>query len=633
MVASTPSTCCDITAETMIPDLLRDHPQTRCVLDRHGLKGCGGRLGPVESIGFFARAHGVDQQQLLSEIHAMLQQPASPPPPQPALPSVADTIYRRYFLAGIGLILTAGATWGAWLLWQIGLTGTFTGVSVHHVNAHGHAQIYGWVGLFIMGFAYQAFPRIWHTTLPRPRLAVAAFALMGLGLIIRTIGMTAYTAGGYALGAAMTGGVLQMLAIGIFIGQIVAAYRGGDAKLSPYVAFIFGALFFFGAQAGLDLWHTYTTMTATTKEQLVWYISTYQAPLRDLQIHGLALFMIFGVSLRMLPALFNLPQINLRRAWWALVILLAAVIGESVVFILYRHSGNHAVARLLMIPWIMLAIGCWMVAGPWKLWKPLPVQDRSAKFIRAAYGWLGVSMVMLLLLPVYQTISGIPFSHAYYGAIRHAITVGFISLMIMGMAAKVVPTLNGADPRKLSPLWGPFILINLGCLLRVSLQTLTDWHPVFFAVVGISGVLEVTALAWWGAHLARIMYHGMRRERDPDPAKPIAGDRPATIERDMRVTDVLGWFPETASVFDNYGFTLLRNPVARRTVARGVTLEQAARLRGVDVETFVASLRRKAGLEACNECTHTDVGGPCDPTSGCATHRTVSTAQSVPTGH
>ena len=175
------------------------------------------------------------------------------------------------------------------------------------------------------------------------------------------------------------------------------------------------------------------------------------------------------------------------------------------IFIAYRFTSNHALAAMLMIPWLMLAVGCWMVAAPWRLWRPLPVKDRSGKFVRAAYAWLAVSLVMLLMLPVYQAATGIKFSHAYYGAIRHAITVGFISLMIMGMAAKVVPTLNGVDPRKLSPLWGPFILINLGCFLRCSLQTLTDAHPAFFAAVGISGLLEVTALALWGAHLARIM--------------------------------------------------------------------------------------------------------------------------------
>lgn len=598
MITSTPqSQSCNgsgISSETMIPDLFREHPQARCVFDRHGLEGCGGRLGPVESIGFFAKAHGVDQQQLLSEIHAMLEKPASAPPPPPSEPSVGDTIYRRYFMGGIWLILTAGATWGAWLLWQIGVRGNFTGVSIHHVNAHGHAQIYGWVGLFIMGFAYQAFPRIWHTRLHRPQLAVAAFVLMALGLVIRTIGMTAINLGGYAMTAAMLGGALEMLAIGIFIAQMIGVYRTGDAKLSPYVAFIFGGLFFLVAQGVMDLWHTYMTMTAATRDALLWQIATYQAPLRDLQIHGLALFMIFGVSLRMLPALFNVPQINNRRAWWALAILFTAVVGEAAWFIVYRHTGNHALAGVLMVPWLMLAIGCWMIAGPWKLWRPTPVQDRSAKFVRAAYGWLAISMVMLLLLPVYQVISGIPFSHAYYGAIRHAITVGFISLMIMGMAAKVVPTLNGVDPRNLSPLWGPFILINLGCFLRVSLQTLTDWHLGFFMAVGISGTLEVTALGWWGGHLAAIMRRGKRLEREPEPAASEDDAPPCTIEADMRVTDVLHWFPETAAVFDSYGFTLLRNPIARRTVARGVTIAQAARLREVDVDTLLASLRSAA---------------------------------------
>ena len=41
---------------TMIPDLLEVAPQLRGILDRYGLQGCGGRMGPVESVGFFARA-------------------------------------------------------------------------------------------------------------------------------------------------------------------------------------------------------------------------------------------------------------------------------------------------------------------------------------------------------------------------------------------------------------------------------------------------------------------------------------------------------------------------------------------------------------------------------------------------
>jgi hypothetical protein len=586
----------ELTLDLMVPDLLRAHPHARSVLDAYGLRGCGGLLGPAETLRFFARTHGVDGQRLLRELH---RSAATPPPAaryvaDPA--GVADTIYRRYFLAAIVLIVTAGATWGAWLLWQIGFAGKFTGVSIHHVNAHGHAQIYGWVGLFIMGFAYQAFPRIWHTTLAGPTWAVAAFALMAFGLVVRTAGMTAAGATEHATCAAMVGGAAELAAVAIFAAQVLVTFRRSPAAVEPYVGFAFMAVLWFVAQALLDVWHTWTTMTAATQKELLWYVATYQAPLRDLQIHGLALFMILGVSMRMLPALFDVPPVPPRRAWWALGVLTAAVVGEAVVFVAYRWTQNHALAALLMVPWLMLAAGCAMAALPWRLWRPMKVRDRSGKFVRAAYAWLAASLLMLLLLPAYQALSGMPFSHAYYGATRHAITVGFVSLMIMGMAAKVVPTLNGVDPRRLPQLWAPFVLVNAGCFLRVSLQTLTDWHPAFFMAIGISGVMEVTGLGWWGLHLARIMLRGRREIAGDDTA--THADAPDHVAGDMFVADVLRWFPETADVFDRYGFTPLRSAVARRTIARGVTLAQAATLRRVPLRNLVSDLAATAGVGA-----------------------------------
>jgi hypothetical protein len=293
----------------------------------------------------------------------------------------------------------------------------------------------------------------------------------------------------------------------------------------------------------------------------------------------------------MLPALFGVPAVPAKRAWRALWILLIAVVLEIAVFLAYRYSGTHAIAALLLVPWIMLAAGSWTVAAPFRLWRRPPVRERSMKFVRAAYAWLAVSMVMLLLLPVHQAVSGIPFSHAYYGSIRHAITVGFVSLMIMGMAAKVVPTLNGRDTRQLSALWGPFVLVNVGCFLRVSLQALTDVHPIFFAAVGVSGVLEVSGLAWWGAGLVKIMIDGRRAAAD---AAAPASARPQHLRADHHVADIVAWYPQTLEVFGAFGFTLLANPVLRRTLARGVSLRQAAAMRELDLDQLVAALNAAA---------------------------------------
>jgi hypothetical protein len=417
---------------------------------------------------------------------------------------------------------------------------------------------------------------------------------MTTGLIVRTIAITAGEAWTLAPAVALFGGFLQLIAVGVFTSHIVLTFARSGARLEPYVGFVIAALCWFVLSTMVSVWHTWNTMTVQTVDALVWYVATYQSPLRDLQIHGLALFMILGVSQRMLPAFYELPHTPRRRAWLALGVLIAAVLGDVVLFLLARWTGNRGFMALMPLPRAALATGCAMLVVPWRLWRPFTISDRSAKFVRAAYAWLGISLAMLLLSPVYLYAylhlggpRSIPFSHAYAGAIRHAITVGFISLMIMGFAAKVVATLNGIDSRSLSSLLGPFLLVNTGCLLRVVMQPLTDWSPDIHRLLGISGTLEVAGLAWWGLGVAAIIVRGKYATRGPGrPTEP----RPARIEGRHRVADVLDWYPETEPVFLERGFTAIRQALLRETLARQVTLAQAAGLRGVTLDEFVAAI-------------------------------------------
>src|SRR4029079_6097538 len=117
-----------------------------------------------------------------------------------------------FFTAGIAVALTLGASWGVWLLWGIGSARRFTGVSIHQVNAHGHAQVFGWVGLFVMGFAYQMFPALWQRRLLAPRLAPLVFGAMVLGIAVRTVAMTAVGAR-WAVPTVVAGGALEFAAI------------------------------------------------------------------------------------------------------------------------------------------------------------------------------------------------------------------------------------------------------------------------------------------------------------------------------------------------------------------------------------------------------------------------------------
>ena len=137
-----------------------------------------------------------------------------------AAPSLADALYRPFFLAGIAVVLTLGAVWGAYLLLQIGLRGSFVAAGLHEINAHGHAQIFGWVGLFVMGFAYQAFPRFKHTSLVCPQLAVVTLVMLLTGLFARSLAQPLVANMPWLWWIAVAGSVLEIVAVTLFVALI-----------------------------------------------------------------------------------------------------------------------------------------------------------------------------------------------------------------------------------------------------------------------------------------------------------------------------------------------------------------------------------------------------------------------------
>jgi hypothetical protein len=599
-----------IDGQLTIPELLRVAPQVRPVLDRYGLKGCGGVLGPAESLAFFARAHEVPLARLLEELRDAAR-PVSQPMPLPLAdsPSRSDAIYRPFFKAGIAVTLTLGAVWGAYLLLRIAVSGSFTTAGLHEVNAHGHAQIFGWVGLFVMGFAYQAFPRFKHTTLAHPNLAFASFGMMLAGVVGRSLLEPVAGTMAWARSAAVAASILEVLAITLFIGILAATWRAADKPLAFNDYYIVSSLVWFFVQAIYEAVYLVATLRVSGRDELVGLVATWQAALRDAQIHGFALLMILGVSQRIFHHFYGLPAPNRRLSLVALVCLNAAILGEVLGLIL--HSGGGFIWIGVWYASVLVLAGTVAVlVWDWHIFAAADEPDRTLKFLRTAYAWLLVSLVMLVLLPVHQRIlipwlaSGseaahLHFSHAYFGAARHAVTVGFISLMIVGVAARVVPTLNGVDPLKLSELWVPFVFLNAGCAMRVIGQALTDFIPAAFFVAAISGVLEVLGLTWWGIHLWRIMSGCFGVELPEIPAY-LAADGAITVND--RVGAVLERYPFLLDTFLAFGFRPLANPLLRRMMARHVTVASACRHLGVEVEPLIAVLNearaRQEGLAA-----------------------------------
>jgi len=508
-----------ITENTTVAEVVQAVPGARQVFDKHGLHGCGGAHGPTEPLSFFASVHQVDLKALLDELNAEAHRPQERYVYQESL---EDYIYRRFFKAGIAIVLTVGALWGAVNLAQIALGKSFLQLHlVQSIHAHAHAMIFGWVGLFVMGFAYQSFPRFKNTTLWRPDLANLSFYLMLAGIVARmSAELLIRREPGIALG--FFSGAVELIAIVLFLTVLYRTARKSLEPHNPYERFIVASFLWFLAQALLSDFFFFAKATASGEQQLIRRIALIDGPLRDMQLLGFAALIIAGVSQRFVPLVYGLKRPKKDRQSPIFAIMNIALVLDIISYVAVLTTGSLAwgigleIAYLLMPVWaVLLALQLGVFSKPTQ-------PDRTFKFIRAAYIWLIIANGMMPFFLLYGIATHQGFAHAYMGAHRHAFTVGFISLMIMGVAARVVPILAGVDARKLSKLWGPFLLITLGCSGRVLLQIATDFFPnVAYQLVGFTGFIEVAALAWWGIALWRVM-NMARTER----AKVLAGPFP-----------------------------------------------------------------------------------------------------------
>jgi hypothetical protein len=586
-----------ITGESYLPDVVSRYPSTRAVFDRYGLQGCGGPLGPFEQVGWFARLHGVAIDKLLVELNEAAR--VSAPVAAEFSPSIGDTIYRPFFLAGIATVLTLGCVWGAINLFTIGVKESFNAISYSWVLAHGHAMVFGFVGFFIMGFAYQAIPRFKHTALWRPRLAFSTLPLMIAGIILQTV---AHLSSPPSFSLEILASVIQMLAVVIFAGVMVKTIHRA-CKPEMYDRFLYAALawFLIAAIANPVIFKLFEL--PGTREQLLFNLATFNIPYRDVQLLGLAVVMILGISLRLLPHAYGFREPSSRWVSFLFWGVNASIFAGVLFFIAGMTSRSPWLLTLQWLAAVVLLVIAVATPFQYRLFAAVPASesDRGLKFIRAAHVWFIVATAMLVFTPIYNfgiymplTGSHSPFSHAFFGAYRHALTVGFIMMMIVGVSSKVVPTLSGIDVKRTNSLWPTFVLLNLGNLTRVSFQIATDFSPAAYPVMGISGFIEVVGLTLWGYELFSNIRVGKKLEKESGAFK---FSEHFEITPDTKVGEVLARYPQSLEIFIRSGFPLLRNPVLRKTMARAITIEQACRREGVDLAGLLAELKQLAEHE------------------------------------
>jgi hypothetical protein len=571
-----------ISREMELPAILSRYPACRAVFDRYGLTGCGGELGPAEPLWFFARAHRVDEVRLIAELQEAARTGGLQPDQPRFAPGPADTIYRRFFKAAIVTMFTFGCVMGGVNLAVMAARHQLASLDLRAVTwAHAHAQIAGWVTFFVMGFAYQAVPRFKFTTLWRPRLACATMWVYAPALAVRAIADLFLPARAWLV-AGTIAGCLEWLAAATFVLIIAQTLRQPDQPREPYERFLIAALGWMLAAFAFDTWVFVQTAGVSGYRGWVNFIGRVDAPWRDLQLLGFAGTMILGVSQRFLPFIYGFREVGRRTSALVFWLWNASVAGNIVAYSFLVRTKMPVWGAALELSILGLLASMVILARAFGVFTVKVDRDRSLRFIQAAWAWGLTALVLFALMPAYTVFKGVVFSHAYFGGYRHAFTVGFISLMIVGVSSKIVPVLGGLSPAQVGTLRATFWLVNIGNTMRVVFQILTDSYSWAYPVMAASAWIEVAGLAIWAFDLWSAM------GRRPQVAASCGA---VQVSLEARVADVASAYPETIPVFLQFGFTMITNPLMRQTVARSVTLEQVCRLRRVDAQALIAALR------------------------------------------
>lgn len=416
-------------------------------------------------------------------------------------------IYRPFFLAAIFCVLTVGCLLGAVALHGIGQSESYISSAWSpYILAHANSQLFGWVGFFVMGFALQQHaPTIARSGLFH-RLAWASLLLMAAGIALRFVAEPLST--GYAdfwvpMGVAACG--LQAASVAAFIFNMGFTRHRTGAKAGWQTWFVFTSLFWLvvaGFAEPFVFWFTHQQ----DRLESIMFVARWYPALREAQFLGFVAMMIFGVSLVKLNSCFGAREPNAVYGRTAFVMwttgLLLRLSGWLIAFDREFAPGSQS---LHVLGGAVLTYAAVLLVLASRIFEPLSESFRSHKFVRGAFAWLLISGALLIYEPLHLKLIGAPFSHAYTGAVRHAVTVGFISQMILGFGAHVVARMNDLDERKLAGLWSVFILLNIGNAARVILEITTDFTTRAFMPMGVTGFIELVALVIWACHVAHPM--------------------------------------------------------------------------------------------------------------------------------
>ena len=392
-----------------------------------------------------------------------------------------------YISTGLVFMLLPGTFLGVWNLMAISTRRSADFVSPSWIQAHGHAQIFGWIGTFILGIGFYSIPKLRRLNAFALSTVWSAWALWTSGVTLRWLTSAYQWHWRVLLPLSAT---LEVVAFVIFF-RTVSGHRPQDSgkdKLDEWVLVVIAGSVGFLLTLLINLGATLSLALRGASPNLP---PDFDQRFLVLQTWGFLVLFVWGFSAKWLPVFLGLPPIHGRG-------LLAAVILNST-------GVLAALAGLIVVATVLLLAGIVIAAYALRLFEfpPRPAKIKGVHasfpiFVRLAYGWA------LIAASLGIWAASVANSHGIWGASRHALTVGFLAMMVFVVGQRVLPAFSGMRllfSTKLMFL--AMLTLTVGCLLRVCSEILAyqgfahwawSWLPV-------SALTEMTAVTLFAVNL------------------------------------------------------------------------------------------------------------------------------------
>jgi hypothetical protein len=405
------------------------------------------------------------------------------------------------------------------------------------VQAHGQAQVFGWLGLAILGVTFHAMAHLFRAAEPPARAAFAALALQVTGVVLRL-------AAPLVPGAAGAGGAWMLLGSAVaFLGAfgitleahartLPRRSRTGRAPAVLPRFLLAGVLLWLAALlANLDGAIAAVRFGPVAPGALD---ATRDAFIVAAATGGFALIAA-GMSLRVAVGWLDLPAPDLRRAAQAWGPLAGAALLRSLAPVAGGLAAGTGTALDVAGALLWAAGVAWYLPALRGLWSPETLRIGGgtrgeadpplAWFVRTAYTWFALSGLLSVAYAALLLVDAIGFTPlagsggavtvtGVADAARHALLFGYLGTLTAGLAGRLPTAFLDVGDAAVGATRGLYratwLLLLPAAALRVGAPLSGEARP---ALVVASGALGAAGLVCLLAALLRVVRLARRLHR------------------------------------------------------------------------------------------------------------------------